>query len=105
MNVASRLVFLVFIFLNFDSFAAKILLTGKPVILIPHANYYSFPSTYSPFNNYHFVNISGDNRVCFIAVQPHLKSLDMLRINIVRNEKKFLWYCYSYNPNFFTVDY
>ncbi|MBA3535005.1 MAG: hypothetical protein H0T84_00075 [Tatlockia sp.] len=91
--------------LSFNSFADKILLTGRPVVLIPSANYYRFPSTYSPFTNYHFVNISGDNRVCFLAEQPKLRSLDMLRINIVRDDRKFLWYCYIYNPNFFTIDY
>ncbi|MBA2657252.1 MAG: hypothetical protein H0U70_09790 [Tatlockia sp.] len=94
-----------FITISFSSFAEKILLTGRPVILIPELNYYRFPNTYSPFTNYHFVNISGDNRVCFIKDQPQLDSLDLLRIFIIRDNKKFLWYCYRYNSNFFTIDY
>lgn len=90
---------------SFNVFANKILLVGKPVILIPEANYYRFPSTYAPFTNYHFVNISGDNRVCFLALQPALNALDLLRINIVRDDRKFLWYCYSYDPAYFSMDY
>ncbi len=105
MKAAAHFVFYFLIGFSLNSYADKILLTGKPVILIPEANYYRFPSTYSPFNNYHFVDISGDNRVCFLSAQPRLRALDLLRINIVRDGKKFLWYCYSYNPNFFTINY
>ncbi|CDZ76149.1 hypothetical protein BN59_00415 [Legionella massiliensis] len=83
----------------------KIVVTGKPVILLPEANYYVFPKTYSPVRSYHLVNISGDNRVCFITPQPDLASLDTLKIYIVLNDKKFLWFCYRYSPQFFTMDY
>ena len=76
MNAVIKLFFFLLVSLSFNGFANKILLTGKPVILIPEANYYRFPSTYSPFTNYHFVNISGDNRVCFLAEQPKLRSLE-----------------------------
>ncbi|MBA2650880.1 MAG: hypothetical protein H0U73_01220 [Tatlockia sp.] len=100
-----KFLFFLLIFLNFPVQADKILLNGKPVILIPESNYYRFPNSYSPFFNYHFVNVSGDNRVCFISDQPNLDSLDLLRLFIVRDNKKFLWYCYRYNSNFFTIDY
>lgn len=81
----------------------KILLTGKPIILIPKSNYYVFPKTYNPSTNYNFINISGDNRVCFLAPQTNLKPLDLLKIYIVLSGKKFLWFCYRYNPAFFSI--
>lgn len=83
----------------------KILLTGKPIILVPEADYYLFPKTYNPSTNYNFINISGDNRICFLAPQAKLKVLDLLKIYIVLTGKKFLWFCYRYNPAFFSIDF
>jgi hypothetical protein len=100
-----KLFFFLFSIVSFSGFADKILLTGKPVILLPQDDYYRFPITYTPFTNYHFVNISGDNRVCFLSQQKRLESLDLLRIYIVQNDKKLLWFCYRYNPAYFTIDF
>lgn len=104
-GIVGKLILLVLMTVSLTSFADKIILTGKPVILMPEADYYTFPSTYVPSHNYHFVDISGDNRVCFLSQQPQLKPLDLLRINIVQNNKTFLWYCYRYDPRYFEVDY
>jgi len=101
----TNLFFFVLFFLSLPGFAEKILLTNDPVILIPEENYYRFPPNYSPSHSYHFINISGENRVCFIAEQEELGSLDLLRIYIVQYDKKFLFYCYRYNPNFFEIDF
>lgn len=91
--------------LSFNAFADKILLTGRPVVLIPAATYYTFPPTYTPTTKYHFVEIGSDERVCFLNVQPELQALDMLRITIKFEEKKYLWYCYRYNPNYFKINF
>jgi hypothetical protein len=104
-GMMTRLSLLILIVFSSSVFADKILLTGRPVILLPTMDYYSFPNAYVPSHNYHFVNVSGDNRVCFINAQPPLKSLDLLRITISQNNKKFLWYCYRYDPRYFTVDF
>jgi hypothetical protein len=86
-------------------FADKIVLTGKPVALIPNADYYTFPATYTPMHSYHYVSIASDNRVCFINKQPELSSLDLLRIWIVAKDKKFFWFCYRYSPQYFTINF
>ncbi|KTD24056.1 hypothetical protein [Legionella maceachernii] len=104
-GLLAKLIYLVLMAISFSCFADKILLTGRPVVLMPEADYYTFPNTYVPSHNFHFVNVSGDNRVCFLNQQPQLTPLDLLRINIVQNNKKFLWYCYRYDPRYFTVDY
>ncbi|KTD36502.1 hypothetical protein Lnau_1486 [Legionella nautarum] len=104
-RMIARLSLFILIVFSPSVFADKILLTGRPVVLFPTMNYYSFPSAYVSSHNYHFVNVSGDNRVCFINAQPSLKSLDLLRITIAQNNKKFLWYCYRYDPRYFVVEF
>lgn len=101
-----RLFFFVLMTASLSAFADdRILLVGRPVILIPESTYYRFPSTYTPMTSYHFINISGDNRVCFLNEQLKLKSLDLLRVYIVQNNQKFLWYCYRYNTTFFKINF
>lgn len=90
---------------NAIAFAEKILLSGKPVVLIPNADFYTFPKTYTPMQKYHFVDINGDSRVCFIRKQPYLWRVDLLRVWIIEHDKKFNWYCYRYDPRYFTINF
>lgn len=104
-GIVAKLRYLVLIAISISSFADPIVITGRPIMLMPQADYYVFPSNYVPSHNFHFVNISGDNRVCYLHQLPELNSLDILRVTIVQSNKKYLWYCYRYDPRYFTVDY
>jgi hypothetical protein len=97
--------FFFLIIMSFTAYGSKILLNGKPAELIPEANYYRFPAIYTSTTTYHYVEIAGDQRVCFLDNIPQLSSLDLLRIDIVFKGKKFLWYCYRFSPEFFERDY
>jgi hypothetical protein len=100
-----KLISMLLLFYSLAVFAEKMLITGMPVILVPAMNYYTFPKYFSPRANYHFVDIQGDNRVCFLNVRPDLAELDLLRIFIVQDGRKYLWYCYRYDPRYFTMNY
>lgn len=92
---------------SFSIYADKILIEGKPAILYPDVSYYNFSKDYSPpANDYLYVQISSENRVCFLENRPDLASLDLLRIRIRgSDDRKFLWYCYRFDPRFFEKNY
>ncbi|MDI9817975.1 MULTISPECIES: hypothetical protein [unclassified Legionella] len=88
------------------NFANRILLTGKPLLLQPHGEYYSFPRDYQgTIDGYHFVFVGGVYRVCHINRQPQLANLDMLRIHIELGSKRFFWNCYTYDRRFFKIHF
>ncbi|KTC84905.1 hypothetical protein [Legionella brunensis] len=88
------------------SYAARILITEKAILLEPHGEYYSFPDSYHHnAAGYHFVFVGGVYRVCHLNPQPSLESLDMLRIHIELGEQKFWWNCYAYDSRFFELDF
>ena len=99
-----KIIFILLVIASFTVFA-QILLKGRPVVLIPAESYYTFPPTYTPTAKYHFVEIGSDERICFLNVQPQLAPLDRLRITIKEENKRYLWYCYRYDPRYFTMDY
>ena len=70
----------ILIMLSLNAYADKILLTGKPVELVPAADYYTYPKNYSRVNRYPFVRINGVTRVCFLNKEPEFARarLDML---------------------------
>ncbi|WP_028388997.1 hypothetical protein [Legionella fairfieldensis] len=93
------------IIVSLTAFADQFLIRQKPVPLIAEQNYYSFPADYVPIDRYHYVYVGGENRVCFLEQRPELSSLDLLRISIMQNDKKFRWFCYRYDPRFFVIDF
>ncbi len=89
--------------------AHKIVIYGKPVVLKANGSYYSFPDIYPEEHGYHhgfhYVFVGGTNRVCYLHLKPELAALDMLRIHMEAVGKKFYWYCYAYNKDFFELDF
>jgi len=98
--------FLVLIILaSLTVFAEKILITGKPIVLVPDMSDYSFPKSYGPMQMQYFVYFGGNYRVCFLAQKAQLASLDMLRIYITQDGYKYLWYCYRFDHRFFKINF
>lgn len=100
-----NLVLFSFIVFSPTIFANKMLIKGKPVLLKTNGNFYSFPKTYQPNYNYHFVNVGGVDRVCFLNKRPELASLDRLPIYIDIDGKKLYWNCYAFDKRFFEKDF
>ncbi len=105
MKTLVKLLLFLLIAASFTAWADKILINGRPIILVPETDHYSFPDSYTTFNHFHFVDISGDRRVCFLNQRPDLKPLDLIRVPIEQNNEIFLWYCYRYDPRFFTINF
>ncbi len=102
------LVSLLLILFNVSAFSDRIVLTGKPVKLSLHRDFYTFPAHYRKAHSerhYHFVTIIGIHRVCYLDRKTELASLDMIQIFIKENDKKIKWNCYQYDPRFFEIDY
>ena len=104
-TIMNTLLALGLILTSLSSFADKIVLTGRPAVLIPQADYFIFPKDYTQLNKYPFVKINDVERVCFLSKVPEFARLDMLRFYIVQNHKKFLWFCYRYDPRYFTINF
>ncbi len=94
-----------FLFSSFAVFSDRILITGKPVPLVFHNGYFTFPSLYVPTEGYRFVTISGTDRVCFLQIKPELKQLDVVQMIFEENDKYMRWNCYQYDPRFFEIDF
>lgn len=100
------LVTLFFVIFSQTVFSDRILITGKPVVLELHPGYFTFPSDYTDNNmGYHYVTLTGTNRVCYLKAQPELSHLDMVQIVIEEKGLKLPWNCYQFNPNYFEIDY
>lgn len=89
-----------------NAFADRVLLTGKPVELIVHPGYFTFPSSYTPLiDGYRFVMLMGTRRVCYLRKQPELAVLDTVQYVFEEKGKKLTWTCYQYDPKFFEIDF
>ena len=101
-----KLTSLVLMIYSLNLSAVTILLQTRPVILIANGSDYRFPRNYAPINSYHYVIIANERRVCFINQQPQLSGLDLLRVSIDDQfGKRYLWFCYRYDPRYFTIDF
>ena len=96
---------LFFIVFSLNAAAERFVLTGKPVELVTHGAFYSFPSTYTARRDYHFVTLSGMERVCFLKKMAEFSSLNRLEIILENEGKKLEWNCYAYDPQFFEIDF
>lgn len=103
------LIVLAFIFLCLTSTASnaeRTVLTGKPTSLVAYPGYYMFPQSYVADNDrYHFIEIGGVRRVCFMNPQANLKKLDSVQITIDIDDALIQWICYRYTPKYFEIDY
>lgn len=87
------------------SFADRILISGKPLVLRPYGEYYSFPRSYhASVTNYHFVFVGGVYRVCHLNPLP-ISDVDVIHIRIALQNQIFYWNCYAKDPRFFEIDY
>lgn len=93
---------------SMNAFSERMVLTGRPVNMTLHQDFFTFPSDYRKAHSeidYHFVMIHGTKRVCFLSEIPQYASLDMIQIFIEELGVKMRWNCYQYNPDFFEMDY
>lgn len=88
-----------------EAIASRFVITGKPVILDPHPNYFTEPASYSPTPGYRFVSIYHVPRVCFLSFKSQFSSLDMVQINLEEQGEKLRWNCYQYTPSYFEIDF
>lgn len=87
--------------------AARILIQGDPVELEVHEGFFTFPKEYTfTTQRYHYILLSGIERVCFLQEQPALTHTDMVSILIEQNDgDQIRWYCYRYSVRFFEIDF
>jgi hypothetical protein len=105
-NIISGVVALFFVLFSLTAFCDRIVISGKPALLNLHPGYFTFPSSYTDSHlGYHYVTLTGINRVCYLKTQPDLSALDMVQIVIEENGVKLPWNCYQYNSRFFEIDY
>lgn len=92
--------------ISFGAFADRIVITGKPVVLVPVQSYFAFPKTYTEKNmGYLYVTISNLNRVCYVAQKPELARLNVIEVLIESKGVKIPWQCYKYDPRYFEIDF
>jgi hypothetical protein len=105
-NTVAGVVALFLVLFSMTAFCDRIVISGKPVVLDLHVGYFTFPSSYTDSNlGYHYVSLTGINRVCYLTIQRDLNTLDMVQIVIEENGVKLPWNCYQYNSRFFEMDY
>lgn len=103
-GIALKLAFISLMFFSLGSYADnKVVISGEPVALELHDNVYHLPPGYSVTTDYHYVTIDGTRRVCYAETRPDLVSLNVMTINVVVDDQSHKWFCYEYNPEFFTV--
>ena len=92
--------------LSFNASANQFAITGKPVELIGHKGFYSFPSSYvATGSNYHFVTVSNIERVCFLKQMDEFSSLNNQQIIIEDHDQKLPWNCYAFDPKYFVINF
>lgn len=104
-GVLITFVMIILLAINCQSWANKIIITGKPIALIPNGLSYSFPRDAVVNHQMNYVNVSGEERICFIIPHPELTSLDVLPLYIDRDNQQLIWYCYRYDARFFEIDF
>lgn len=83
------------------SFAAKIVITGKPVILQKQSDVYYVPDKYQSSTNYYYVIVDGASRVCYLEKQPSLSALNTMVLSVNFMGSQMNWVCYPLDPNYF----
>lgn len=87
------------------AFSGQILLRGKPVELIVHPGYFTFPTSYTDRNKgYHFITYMNVLRVCYLMKRQDLAELDMVKYNFEDDARHMDWYCYKFDPQYFKTD-
>lgn len=104
-NVIRGGLLLLVLMVSCSVFADRILISGKPVELIPHPGYYTFPVTQQGTKEYYFVKLNDVLRVCYLIKKPELAKLDRLILVLDVDGKKFPWQCYQYNSRVFEIDF
>ena len=93
------------LFLSTAVSADPMVISGKPVELLNHPDFYTFPSSYRVTPGYRFIVLNKVKRVCFMNRMPQFSSLDMLPLMFEEQGVKIEWKCYQYNPKFFELDF
>jgi hypothetical protein len=85
------------------SFANKIVITGKPIVLEQRGNIYYLPSGYTDTNTgYYYVTAGTTNSVCYLEKNPAITA-ESSTLTVDVNGKTVTWNCYAYNPEFFEI--
>ncbi len=104
-GVLINFVTIILLVINGQSWANKIIITGKPIDLIPNGLSYSFPRDAIVSHQMNYVKVGGEERICFVIPPPELASLDVLPLYIDRDNQQLIWYCYRYDVRFFEIDF
>ena len=100
-----RILFVFLCCLCVNGFAERLLISGKPTKLVANEGNFSFPDGYIQRGKYHFITLAGLVQVCYIPEMPQLKSLPSMFLIFEENGLKIRWNCYTYDPNYFELDY
>ncbi len=89
--------------LSFPLFADKVVITGEPVTLEQQGSVYVTPKGYVSKTSYHYVNVDGTKRVCYLEKQTTLTSLDPVVLDVTVDGHSAKWTCYSFDETYFEV--
>ena len=89
----------------FNAMAERFVVTGKPVQILSHVGYYTFPGNYITRGPYHFITVNNLQRVCFLRKMPEFSSLNVQQIMLESGGVKLPWNCYVFDPRFFEIDF
>ncbi|MFA6302588.1 MAG: hypothetical protein WC627_05580 [Legionella sp.] len=103
MKTLSTIVTISLIALSAATFADKIIITGEPVILEQNGAIYTLPSNYKPSKDYYYVTVNGEKKICYLADQPTLASLNPVKLDIQIGTTIAKLTCYSYDETYFNV--
>ncbi len=104
MKTTLSFISLVLVVLSFPTFASKVIITGEPVTLQQSGEVYSLPQGYQESGNYYYVTVNGSKKVCYLAEQPSLASLNLLMLNVDIGGKRVKWSCYPVDETYFQVN-
>jgi len=99
------MVSMLLIILSASAFSERIVITGKPIRMEIHRNFYTLPDHYTDRRGYRFVRVLNTNRVCYLQAKPELASLDMIQVLIEEDGQKLRWDCYKFDSRFFERDF
>ncbi|KTD40586.1 hypothetical protein [Legionella parisiensis] len=86
---------------NAVSYAEKIIITGKPIILEKRGDIYYVPNDYESRKSYYYVIVNGVRQVCYMDKQPELSALNVSTLEVNYIGSSLTWVCYPLDPNYF----
>lgn len=100
-SVLVLLLFSLFAFAIYSTYANKIIVTGYPVFLDDRNRIYYVPDTFVTSVEANFVTLDGTKQVCYYYPQPKLNALNRKTVEVVIRGNMTQWICYQYDENYF----